>query len=131
MSGKQNCLKNFDFFIDPDAPSRENPTNREFLHWLVGNIPGDDVEKGDILAPYVGSGPPKGTGLHRYIFLVFNQSGKINFDESQLTSNGKEGRKHFSTKKFAEKYNLGDPIAGNMFQAQWDESVPVPENKTA
>ncbi|XP_043482286.1 protein D2-like [Leptopilina heterotoma] len=108
---------------DPDAPSRQTPTNREFVHWLVGNIPEDEVSKGDVLAPYVGSGPPKGTGLHRYVFLVYKQKGKITFNEPQLTSNGKEGRRNFSAKKFAEKYNLGDPIAANMFQAQWDQSV--------
>ncbi|XP_033211166.1 protein D2-like [Belonocnema kinseyi] len=109
---------------DPDAPSRTNPTYREFLHWLVGNIPGDHISKGKILAPYVGSGPPKGSGLHRYVFLVYKQPGQINFEEFQLTSNGKEGRRKFSAKNFSEKYQLGDPIAGNMFQAQWDESVP-------
>lgn len=51
---------------DPDAPSRENPTYREWHHWLVGNIPGKDVAKGEILSAYVGSGPPPGEKLPRY-----------------------------------------------------------------
>ncbi|KAG6480273.1 hypothetical protein ZIOFF_063753 [Zingiber officinale] len=25
--------------VDPDAPSPSNPTKREFLHWLVTDIP--------------------------------------------------------------------------------------------
>ena len=33
------------------------------------NIPGNDVAKGEEVATYIGSGPPEGTGLHRYIFL--------------------------------------------------------------
>lgn len=33
--------------VDPDAPSRSNPKNREFRHWLVTNIRGNDVQKGD------------------------------------------------------------------------------------
>ncbi len=49
-------------FPDPDAPSRKEPTYREWHHWLVGNIPGADVNKGETLSEYVGSGPPQGTG---------------------------------------------------------------------
>ena len=33
--------------VDPDAPSRRNPTNREWLHWLVVNIPGGNVKMGE------------------------------------------------------------------------------------
>ena len=49
--------------LDPDAPSRANPSVREGLHWLVTNIPGCDIEKGDQFAEYVGSGAPKETGM--------------------------------------------------------------------
>ena len=48
---------------DPDVPSRANPSVREGLHWLVTNIPGCDIEKGDQFAEYVGSGAPKETGM--------------------------------------------------------------------
>lgn len=71
-------------FTDPDAPSRADPKFREFRHWLVVNIPGDNVNAGDILFDYIGSGPPEGTGLHRYVFLVYKQSGKIDFDETRV-----------------------------------------------
>lgn len=57
---------------DPDAPSRADPTWREWRHWLVGNIPGTDISKGEVLSEYIGAGPPKGTGLHRYVFLGKN-----------------------------------------------------------
>ena len=36
---------------------------------MVVNIPGGDVSKGEVCAEYVGAGPPKGTGLHRYVIL--------------------------------------------------------------
>lgn len=55
---------------DPDAPSRKQPKFREWHHWLVVNIPGDDISKGDTLSEYIGAGPPKDTGLHRYVLLV-------------------------------------------------------------
>ena len=45
---------------DPDAPSRQTPKYREWHHWLVVNIPNNEIAKGDILSEYVGSGPPKG-----------------------------------------------------------------------
>lgn len=31
---------------DPDAPSRSKPTQREWHHWLIVNIPGNSIEKG-------------------------------------------------------------------------------------
>jgi phosphatidylethanolamine-binding protein (PEBP) family uncharacterized protein len=32
---------------DPDAPSRQSHQAREWLHWLVVNIPGNNVSQGD------------------------------------------------------------------------------------
>jgi len=109
---------------DPDAPSRADPKFREWHHWLVGNIKGNDISTGDVLSDYVGSGPPQGTGLHRYVFLVFQQSGKIQFDEKRLTNKSGDHRGKFSIRNFAKKYNLGQPIAGNFYQAEWDDYVP-------
>ncbi|XP_033321264.2 protein D1 isoform X1 [Megalopta genalis] len=110
---------------DPDAPSRKDPKFREWHHWLVGNIPGADVSKGEVLSEYVGSGPPKGTGLHRYVFLLYKQSEKLKFDEKRLTNRSGDNRGLFSIRKFAAKYKLGDPIAGNMYQAEFDDYVPL------
>ncbi|KOB74116.1 Phosphatidylethanolamine binding protein isoform 2 [Operophtera brumata] len=200
---------------NPDAPSRKEPIYREWHHWLVGNIPGTSVAEGDLLSAYVGSGPPPGTGLHRYVFLVYKQPGKLNFNEPRLTNTVAEGdvlsayvgsgpppgtglhrylflvykqpgklnfdeqrltntvaegdvlsayvgsgpppgtglhryvflvykqpgklnfdeqrpsntsganRGKFSISAFAKKYNLGDPIAGNFYQAQYDDYVPI------
>ncbi|XP_050086212.1 protein D2-like [Anopheles aquasalis] len=110
---------------DPDAPSRKEPTYREWHHWLVGNIPGGDVAKGETLSAYVGSGPPAGTGLHRYVFLVYKQNGKLTFDEPRLTNTSGDNRGGFAIRKFAEKYKLGNPVAGNLYQAEWDDYVPL------
>lgn len=72
---------------DPDAPSRENPSYREFCHWIVMNIPGSAVEKGEEIFEYIGAGPPKGTGLHRYVFLVYKQpDGKIEHIEPYISN---------------------------------------------
>jgi len=108
---------------DPDAPSRNNPKFREWHHWLVVNIPENRVGEGKVLSAYVGSGPPKGTGLHRYVYLIYKQPGPLSTDEKILTNRSGEGRGQFSIRNFAKKYKLGDPIAGNFYQAQWDEYV--------
>ncbi|XP_022914812.2 protein D2-like isoform X1 [Onthophagus taurus] len=110
---------------DPDAPSRKEPKFREWHHWLVGNVPGANISKGETLSQYVGSGPPQGTGLHRYVFLIYKQNGKLNFDEQRLTNTSGDNRGCFSIKKFAEKYQLGQPVAGNFYQAEWDDYVPI------
>lgn len=71
---------------DPDAPSRADPANGEVRHWYVVNIPGNNVAAGETLFAYIGSGPPKDTGLHRYVFLAFKQSGKLVFDEPRVSN---------------------------------------------
>ncbi|EFN79392.1 OV-16 antigen [Harpegnathos saltator] len=110
---------------DPDAP-RRGGYNREYRHWLVGNIPEENVAKGEILAEYVGPAPPKNTGKHRYVFLVYKQNqGSITFDERRLSTWDGSQRKRFSIKKFAEKYNLESPIAGNFMTAEYDDNVPA------
>lgn len=114
--------------VDPDAPSRKNPTAREWHHWLVVNIPGAKIEKGQTLTEYVGSATPKGTGLHRYILLAYKQPFKLSFDE-RFISNRDGNRGNFSIKKFAYKYKLGEPVAGNFYLAQYDDSVPAIEKQ--
>lgn len=109
---------------DPDAPSRANPIRREFLHMLVGNIPGTDVSKGDVLFEYIGAGPPQGTGLHRYVILAYKQPGHIDFNMKKVPNTTFEGRPLFAIRKFAADKNLGAPVAGNFFQAEWDDYVP-------
>lgn len=34
-------------------------------------------------------------------------------------------RASFNTRAFATKYELGTPVAGNLFQAQYDDYVPT------
>ena len=66
-------------------------------------------------------GPPPGTGLHRYVWLVYEQPGKLNPDEKRLTNRSAENRGKFSIESFAKKYNLGIPYAANFYQAEYDD----------
>uniref|UniRef100_A0AC35F9G9 Phosphatidylethanolamine-binding protein n=1 Tax=Panagrolaimus sp. PS1159 TaxID=55785 RepID=A0AC35F9G9_9BILA len=102
--------------IDPDAPSKANPSRREYLHWLVVNIPMTNVWQGNELVEYIGAGPPQDTGLHGPV--VDYRIGHI----SKYTSSG---RPMFRIQRFADKHRLGAPVAGNFFQASFDSYVPI------
>lgn len=68
----------------------------------------------------------KGTGLHRYVYLIYKQPGKIETGNlKKLTNKSGDHRGKFSIAKFAKDHNLGDPVAGNLYQAQWDDYVPI------
>ena len=41
----------------------------EWHHWLVVNIPENNIAKGETLSEYVGSGPPKGQYSLLYIYI--------------------------------------------------------------
>ncbi|CAI2353500.1 unnamed protein product [Caenorhabditis sp. 36 PRJEB53466] len=111
---------------DPDAPSRKEPTYREWHHWLVVNIPGNDIAKGDTLSEYIGAGPPPGTGLHRYIYLIYKQTGRIeDAEHGRLTNRSGDKRGGWKAAKFVEKHGLGTPVYGNLYQAEYDDYVPI------
>ena len=98
---------------------RTNPKFREWEHWLVVNIPGSELDKGDTLCGYMGAAPPKGSGLHRYVLLVFKQAGPVDVSqETHLKADTSKGRANFSISKFAAKHGFGDPVAANFFKAQ-------------
>ncbi|XP_061527289.1 phosphatidylethanolamine-binding protein 1 [Phycodurus eques] len=109
---------------DPDAPSRGDPKFREWHHFLVVNMKGNDVSSGEVLSDYVGSGPPRGTGLHRYVWLVYSQAGALACSERVLGDRSGDGRADFSVRAFRRKYGLDAPVAATCYQAQWDDYVP-------
>ncbi|KAL7741814.1 hypothetical protein ACLKA6_012040 [Drosophila palustris] len=110
--------------LSPDAPSRENPLYRSWLHWLVVNVPGLDVAKGQLISEYFGPLPPKDSGLCRYVALVYQQSDKLDFEEKQMDLKSAEDHSNFDVEKFTQKYEMNDPLAGNVFQSKWDDYVP-------
>lgn len=73
----------------------------------------------------VGAVPNKISGLHRYVFLLFEQiNGKREFHESIVT-NRDALRTKFSVREFMARYHLKEPVAVNFFLAKYDESVPA------
>lgn len=101
---------------DPDAPTPEDPNLREFLHWLVTDVPAslDGTQElakvGKEVMPYMGPAPPAGT--HRYIFLLFPQRGGVKAENLS--------RPRFSTQKFVEEHGLAPAVATTYFYAAPD-----------
>ncbi|XP_055323149.1 protein D3-like [Sitodiplosis mosellana] len=114
---------------NPDGPSRVAPVNREYRHWLVVNIPENDIEKGQEVVGYSKGVPPKGSGLHRYVFLVFKQPKIIKYNEPYESPENHDNRPKTSAAKLAKEYGLGDPVCGNFLQTQYIEG-DLPEATT-
>ncbi|KAH8276963.1 hypothetical protein KR026_002961 [Drosophila bipectinata] len=110
--------------IDPDMPNAIHPVDREFLHWMVVNIPGNLVSLGDVRVGYVGPTPLQGSGSHRYVTLLYKQKEYTKFDFKRLPKHVLDGRTGFRATAFAKKYKFGYPVAGNFFTASWSTDVP-------
>ncbi|KAH9734102.1 protein HEADING DATE 3A [Citrus sinensis] len=96
--------------VDPDAPSPSDPGLREYLHWLVTDIPETtEASFGKEIVSY--ESPRPTVGIHRFVFVLFRQHVKQN-----VCAPG--WRQNFSCKDFAELYNLGSPVAAVYFNCQ-------------
>ncbi|XP_029383804.1 large ribosomal subunit protein mL38 isoform X1 [Echeneis naucrates] len=107
----------------PDEHLQDNEA--EYVHWLVGNIPGGAVQAGDELCHYLPPFPARGTGFHRYIYVLFKQEGPISFQEDVRPSPcfSLEERT-FKTQDFYRRHqDHMTPVGVAFFQSQWDESV--------
>ncbi|XP_050297579.1 cell surface glycoprotein 1-like isoform X11 [Anthonomus grandis grandis] len=110
--------------VDPDAPRAKESKFNEWNHWLVGNIPGNRIAQGQPLVQYLPPCPQRNSPPHRYTYMVFKQPSRISFKEPTIPANSFQNRDGFSLRNFAQKYQLGQPIAGNYFKCRWDRSVP-------
>ncbi|XP_047464589.1 39S ribosomal protein L38, mitochondrial [Mugil cephalus] len=107
----------------PDEHLLDNEA--EYIHWLVGNIPGGAVQDGEELCQYMPPFPARGTGFHRYIYVLFQQEGRVNFEEDVRPSPCHSlVDRTFKTVDFYRKHQDHLTPAGlAFFQSQWDESV--------
>ncbi|KAH6773759.1 PEBP family protein [Perilla frutescens var. hirtella] len=98
--------------VDPDAPSPSEPSFREWLQWLVIDIPeGCDASEGKELMEYMGPQPP--IGIHRHVFAAFRQQGLMETVKGRPVERGL-----FNTRHFATENQLGLPVAALYFNSQ-------------
>ncbi|KAM5216613.1 large ribosomal subunit protein mL38 [Hipposideros larvatus] len=110
-------LTNLDgHLLEPDA---------EYVHWLVTNIPGNRVAEGQETCPYLPPFPARGSGFHRFVFLLFKQDKPIDFSGDTRPSPCYQlAQRTFRTFDFYKKHQEAMTPAGlAFFQCRWDDSV--------
>lgn len=97
----------------------------EYVHWLIGNIPGNDVSRGEKLVDYIQPFPVRGTGAHRLIFVLFEQNKHIDYTYVRRPSpcTELEERSHRTVDFFTDHADDLRPVGLAFFQSEWDESV--------
>ncbi|XP_049829664.1 39S ribosomal protein L38, mitochondrial [Schistocerca gregaria] len=97
----------------------------EYVHWFVGNIPGNNISKGEVIWDYLQPFPPRGTGFHRFVFILYKQEKKMDYE--MLKKDGSCLRltdRTFRTLDFyRERQDDITPAGLAFFQSDWDSSL--------
>lgn len=109
--------------LSPDGHLQDNTS--EYLHWFVGNIPDGEIEKGDVICDYLQPFPVKGTGYHRYVFVLYKQEKKLDFSKELRSPKCKSlEERTFKNFNFYQKHQDDlTPASLAFFQCEWDNSV--------
>lgn len=85
----------------------------DFIHWVIINIAGPNItdNKNNILLPYKGPSPPIHTGLHHYIFTIYEQ---INFIKHVNIE------RKTPLNKLLNNLNLTEPVFFNYFVSKFN-----------
>ncbi|ESW33767.1 hypothetical protein PHAVU_001G097200 [Phaseolus vulgaris] len=95
--------------VDADAPSPSNPVLREYMHWMVTDIPATtNASFGKEVVVY--ESPQPSAGIHRLVFVLFQQLGRDTVITPDL-------RHNFNSRDFAENNNL-TPVAAAYVNCQ-------------
>lgn len=89
--------------VDPDAPSKDNPENKHWLHWMI-------INNNNTIVDFQPSSPPIGSGEHRYFIYLLEQQKEIKVPTAYP-------RQKFPIDSFIKKYNL-KPIASAMYKTE-------------
>ncbi|KAJ7480886.1 phosphatidylethanolamine-binding protein [Mycena latifolia] len=99
--------------LDPDAPSAAQPTNSQWRHWVITGltVPEDPTQPALQPTPaantYHPPGPPKGSGIHRYTFVLFREPPNFSLPADAPEREGSiVARRHWDVAKFGERHGL-------------------------
>ncbi|XP_042223711.1 39S ribosomal protein L38, mitochondrial-like isoform X2 [Homarus americanus] len=108
---------------NPDGNLLDNEA--ECLHWFIGNIQGNDLTSGDVVCNYLQPFPPRGTGYHRLVFVLYKQERHIDYSRytrEQPCVSLKD--RSFSTSTFyREQQDHLTPAGLSWYQTDWDSSL--------
>ncbi|EQB54490.1 hypothetical protein CGLO_05674 [Colletotrichum gloeosporioides Cg-14] len=130
ISMAQNVTRNSRFIvlmIGPDSPSRENPSERNIRHYLAGNFTVEQTKSAVLnssmimknssaaFTEYMPPEPKSGSGMHRYIYLLYVQPEKMNKMGFDMVGMDMKDRKNFNLTSFRKMAGLKRPIGGTFF----------------
>lgn len=116
--------------VDPDVPDPTNISYKQFLHWVVPNIPLSALQSGKNIplpenhpAPWIPPHPTNGTKYHRYVIFLFQ-----NPDPNkplEVPEYNMEQRKTFNLRKFISEYGFQPENGGgaHMWRELWGTAV--------
>nr|XP_018912436.1 PREDICTED: protein D2-like isoform X2 [Bemisia tabaci] len=113
------------FCISSDHPSREE-TWGHWVHWQHVNIQGCNLSTGHEINQYTGPEPSETSGVHRYVFLVFEENPhfpvRLNKSDDSDEMRMFTERRDFNTDNFIRHFNLGIPAwASNFFTSRFEQ----------
>ncbi|KAK7867748.1 hypothetical protein R5R35_002251 [Gryllus longicercus] len=108
---------------NPDGHFTEE--NAEYILWFIGNIPGCNLNKGDVIWDYLQPFPAFGTGYQRCIFILFKQDQKIDYSSMKKDIPCLQlSKRTFKTEDFYRQHQKDITPAGlAFFQTDWDPSL--------
>ncbi|THH28600.1 hypothetical protein EUX98_g5579 [Antrodiella citrinella] len=118
-------------FVDPDARPLEGKTGKLFRHWLITGLDSEHADPKHGLSlvkskksttAYKAPAPRPGTGIHRYVFLLFQEPSAGIDIPKDAPENGEETdqRRSFDVLGFAERYGL-NLVGASFFLARNSE----------
>ena len=117
--------------VDPDVPYRDSPTEGEWVHWLVYDIPGNATAEGKTLVEYAPPEPKKCPAddrfclpEHRVTFLLWEQPhGPLALDAEDvpIAARSTRGRARYKARDFAARHRLGLQIGLNFLETRHDD----------
>ncbi|VDC07187.1 unnamed protein product [Peniophora sp. CBMAI 1063] len=119
------------FALDPDAPTPQNTSLANFVHWVQPNLKISGpmstfaplVNSTPALFEYLSPAPPATSDAHRYAFVLFEQP--EGFEEAAV-QNIPADRTSFDLDAFAKAVGLDAPVAGTFFRTGANVTFPSP-----
>ena len=116
-----------------------NESNGEILHWLANfaslkpvSSPSSSLNVstagGLVVTNYVSPAPPVGTGLHRYVIMLFSQAPSFSPPPGNLSTANVGIDLYFHLTDYISSSKLGQPIAGMFFEVEGPANVSVSDS---
>lgn len=99
---------------------------KEYVHWFVGNIRGNQVASGEVVCDYLQPFMPRGAGYHRFVFVLYKQDGLVDYSSWKLPSPNSTSLKERTFKMYdfyKDFENVLTPAGLAFFQCTWEDSL--------